>query len=205
MKREYAGLVLTAERAGGEHFNFLVSYVLSRSEGNYSGLFNQDFGWPQPNWNGDFDNLEMTENFDGLLANDRTHRFKFLGSYRTGFGLTVGTAFLWQSGTPKSICEGSSDGPPAWKYVEQRGSAGRTPSIWDLNIRFAYDLRAFAGRSIHPRLLLDVFHLGSQREAVQFDQIRSFYPNGEDPNPTFGLATQYQPPTVVRLGMEVSF
>ncbi|UCH85280.1 MAG: TonB-dependent receptor, partial [Candidatus Latescibacterota bacterium] len=205
MKREYAGLVLTAERSGGEHFNFLASYVLSRTEGNYSGLFNQDFGWGQPNFNGDFDILEMTENFDGLLANDRTHKLKFLGSYRTNFGLTMGTFFMWQSGTPKSICEGSSWGSPYWAFVEERGSAGRTPSIWDLNIRFAYDLPSLARATMHPRLLLDVFHLGSQREAVQFDQIRSFYPDGEEPNPTFGLATQYQPPTAVRLGMEVSF
>ena len=38
--REYKALVVTIEKYFGRNFNFLVSYVLSRNYGNYSGLYN---------------------------------------------------------------------------------------------------------------------------------------------------------------------
>lgn len=202
MKRDYSALVLTVERAGGKRVSFLASYVLSKTHGNYSGLFNQEYGFPQPNFNGDFDDPLYTENFDGLLPNDRTHRFKLSGSYRTDFFVTMGASLLWQSGTPKSIYEGPF---LIWRFVEERGSSGRTPSIWDLNLRLAYDLPPMANTSLRPRLLLDIFHLGSQREVLLFDQWRAFDLDGTIPNPEFGVATKYQPPTSARLGMEVSF
>jgi len=208
MTREYSALVLTLTRMGDEKLNFLASYVLSKTIGNYTGLFNSDFGYAFPNTNGAFDWTENLINGSGLLPNDRTHVFKFYGSYRLGFRLTVGTSFTWQSGTPLSTYEGASTGPPWQNFAEERGSSGRTPTIWDLNLRFAYDIFP-PGRSWQPRLLLDVFHLGSQREAVNFDQIQYFgemgAPPNTNPNPTYGMATKYQPPTTLRLGLEVGF
>ncbi len=38
-KRNYTALIISIERRLDEHFNFLVSYVLSRDYGNYEGLF----------------------------------------------------------------------------------------------------------------------------------------------------------------------
>jgi hypothetical protein len=63
--------------------------------------------------------------------------------------------------------------------------------------------------TLRPRLIVDVFHLGSQREPADFDEVRNFNQdvdgNQIDPNPTYGLATRFQPPTSVRLGVEVDF
>ncbi len=201
-RREYRGLLFTAERTGARHLNFIASYVLSENEGNYPGLFNSDFEYPYPNANGSFDFVEATVDSDGLLPNDRTHAFKLSGSYRTGFGLTIGTSFLWASGTPRSVFRGS---PGLEIFAKPRGTDGRTPAIWDLNFRFAYDLRWGDTNRWQPRLLLDVFHVGSRREPVQFDQHESFDYEGLILNPNFGLTTRYQPPTAMRLGLEVSF
>jgi len=201
-KRDYKALVLTLERSGAKHFNFIASYVLSRAEGNYAGLLS-DFGAQRPNFGDAFDIPEIVS--DGLVPNDRTHVLKFIGSYRLDFGFTIGTSFQIASGTPLSIRKASSWGPPFYGFVQQRGSAGRTPTIWDLNFRLAYELPRIIVNSARTRLLLDIFHLGSQQKAVNYDQIK-YYDYGETLlSPTYGMVTRYQPPTSVRLGMEVSF
>jgi hypothetical protein len=201
-KREYRGFVLTAERTGARHLNFIASYVLSENEGNYPGLFNSDFGIPFPNANGSFDFVESTVDSDGLLPNDRTHAFKFAGSYRIDIGLTIGTYLMWASGTPRSVFRGNFF---PMIFAKPRGTDGRTPSIWDLNFRVAYDIGWVSEGRWQPRLLLDIFHVGSRREPVEFDQLESYDTDGLDLNPNFGLATRYQPPTAMRLGIEVAF
>ncbi|UCF79207.1 MAG: TonB-dependent receptor [Candidatus Eiseniibacteriota bacterium] len=196
MKREYTALELTAQMHGGAGYSVRASYVLSRTYGNYRGLIGD------PNFSDQYDLLEMLTNAEGLLPNDRTHVFKLSGSYELRFGLVAGTSFTWQSGTPLSVMEGSS--VPGWlNFAQERGTAGRTPSIWDLNVRFVYELAQLVKTALQPRLILDILHLGSQREAVDFDQVQNL--DGVTPNPTFGLPTRFQSPTAVRLGLEVDF
>lgn len=209
--RDYTALELTAQIVGGPKYAARASYVLSRSEGNYTGLFYSDGAsgnYILPNGGPLFNLQEMTVNADGLLPNDHTHVFKLSGSYRTDFGLTAGTSFLWQSGTPLSVRAAASR-PTLFNFAQQRGSAGRTPDIWDLNFRFTYDIAHHWTSRTRPRLVMDVFHLFSQREPVKYDQIRNYgqddLGNPVDFNPTYGLATRYQPPTAVRLGMEIDF
>jgi len=209
-KRDYRALELTAQIVGGIKYAARASYVLSRTEGNYTGLFDSDGTLDAvPNGGPLFDTEEQSVNADGLLPNDRTHVFKLSGSYRTDFGLTSGATFIWQSGTPLSVLAGSSRGTPWFVFPQERGSAGRTPDIWDLNLRFTYEFTHYWNAKVRPRLVMDVFHLGSQRDAVMIDQTRNFNQDADgnpiDFNPTYGLATRYQPPTSVRLGMEVDF
>ena len=203
-RRDYEALVLTVQRSGARHFNFIASYVLSRNEGNYSGLLS-DFGAQRPNFADAFDIPDVMVDADGLVPNDRTHVLKFAGSYRLDFGFTIGTSFQVASGTPLSVRKASSWGPPFYGFAQQRGSAGRTPTIWDLNFRLAYDLPGIVSNSVRTRLLLDVFHLGSQLEGVNYDQIKYYDYNETILSPTYGMATRFQPPTSMRLGMEVSF
>jgi hypothetical protein len=170
------------------------------------GLFNSDLGIPFPNANASFDILENMTNSNGLLPNDRTHVFKASGSYRFDYGLTAGGTFVWQSGTPLSEQVGSSVGSPFFNFATERGSEGRTPSIWDLNLRFVYDLSQQFAMTTHPRLILDLFHVASQEEALTVDQVRTFGPGADaNPNPAYRLATRYQPPMSARLGVEVDF
>ena len=204
-QRDYTALILTIERSGDEHFNFLASYVLSRDYGNYEGLFDASYHSEFPNANSTFDNLLTSRtNTTGLVPNDRTHVFKFSGSYRFNFGLITGISFIAQSGTPLSELAYPGYGVI---YLVPRGSAGRTPAIWDLNARLMYEVRLFS--SLQPRIILDLFHIASQRKEVDIDQ-RKFFgvdENGEPiyPNPTFAQAYRYQPSFSLRLGIEVGF
>jgi hypothetical protein len=204
-KREYAAIELTLERARTGTVDFFLSYVLSRNYGNYPGFFDAYKGDPFPGGNPGLFSADQIPNSTGLLPNDRTHVFKARGAQQLVSGLSLGLAFSWMSGTPLSEL-----GPPApilvpnrFMYVVKRGSAGRTPSVWDLNFRATYEL-SFRSLPIEQgRLVLDLLHVGNPRRAVFTDQVR-YYAVGEE-NPDFGQVLRYQPPMAVRLGLEVGF
>jgi hypothetical protein len=162
-----------------------------------------------PNYTRQFDYLETLENATGLLPNDRTHAFKLSGSYRVGLGLTTGMSFAWLSGTPLTEWGGTTVGPPAYKPIGGRGKAGRTPAIWDLNLRFSYEMRDLSERRWQTRLVMDLLHVGSPRKVVRFDEIHYFAldedGNQINPNPTYSQPVRYQPPMAMRLGMELDF
>lgn len=204
-QRDYKALIVTIERHDDETFNFLASYVLSRDYGNYEGLFDSFLHSEFPNQNWSFDNPRVAMiNTTGLVPNDRTHVFKFSGSYRFTFGLTAGLSFIAQSGTPLSEF---ANRPVGIRFLVPRGSAGRTPALWDLSARVVYELPLVA--LYRARIIMDVFHIASQRKAVDIDQRHYFRvdANGvpSDPNSTYGQAYRYQPPMSVRVGMEVNF
>ncbi|MGW8282314.1 MAG: TonB-dependent receptor, partial [Gemmatimonadota bacterium] len=137
-KREYLALALTAEKSFEGRLRLLGSYVLSRTYGNHGGVYDLDadqLGQP----NRSFDYLEMLVNGEGLLPQDRTHQLKLAASYRTGYGFTLGGRFLWLTGTPLSEM-GTCCRQPSRSFVSQRGTAGRTPSIWQLDLRLSCDL-----------------------------------------------------------------
>ncbi len=206
--RDYIALELVFQKVSDDPFNFSMSYVLSRNYGNYQGLFETETGLPGANVTGAFEYPETTVDATGLLPYDRTHVFKFYGSYRFNFGLSIGTFFNWMSGTPLNEF---GIGPHGWEriFLKQRGTDGRTSSIWDLNFRLAYLLPQITSFDYQARFLLDIFHVASQQEAVNYDQLH--YLNADengnqiDPNPTYGLPTSFQPPMSLRFGLEVNF
>jgi len=185
-----------------------MSYVLSRNYGNYQGLFETETGLPGANVSGAFEYPETTEDATGLLPYDRTHAFKFYASYRFDFGVTLGAVFSWMSGTPLNEF---GIGPHGYEriFLRPRGTAGRTPSIRDINLRLAYLLPPISSFDYQARFILDVFHIASRKEAVNYDQLHYFNidNNGNqiDPNPTYNLPTSFQPPMSLRFGLEVSF
>ena len=204
-RREYTALILTLERHEDERFNFLASYVLSRNYGNYGGLFDAAYPPAAPNFGTLFDDLTSTRQFGtGLLPNDRTHTFKFSGSYRFDFGLSAGIAFIAQTGTPLSEYVGLIT-PNTGALYAPRGSAGRTPAIWDLSARLLYDLPAVAFSRVG--FIVDVFHIASQRRPVDVQQGRGILDpvTGLQPISNYGQPNRYQPPMSARLGMEMRF
>ena len=205
----YRALELALERMGFDGFAFQVSYVLSRLYGNHPGLADLENGFVGPNATSMFDTPEELVNGVGLLQHDRTHVLKAFGSYRFDFGLTAGISFFWASGTPRSVRGGTSFGPPYQGYLTQRGTAGRTPSVWDVNLRFTYDIARWLNIGRSTRFVFDIFHVGSDKTPVEFDEIKyySLDANGNqtDPNPDYGKPIRFQPPMSVRLGMEVNF
>jgi hypothetical protein len=208
MKRDYKALELSLVRSSAERFSFRASYVLSRTEGNYPGLFLADYRQAWPNLNANFDDPETLPNSDGLLPNDRPHAVKLSGSWITGLGLTVGGIASWMSGTPLNEYGVTSSGQ-YYTYLVKRGSAGRTPSIWDLDLRLAFRLPEPAGRQWRSRIVLDLMHIGSPRRAIEIVQThyRAVDPDGNpiDPDPFYGEPFRFQPPFTARLGLEVEF
>jgi hypothetical protein len=185
----------------------MTSYVLSHNSGNYPGLFNSDYGYAFPNANGSFDILEGKEYWDGLLPNDRTHLFKISGSYRTPIDVTIGASAFWESGTPMTDFGPSASGFGQDMFIAQRGTAGRTPSVWDLNMRIIYEPRFAHMGNRGPRFIADFLHLGNPRRAVGYDMKRYLNIDDEgnliDPNPNYHQETSWQPPMYVRVGIEV--
>jgi hypothetical protein len=209
MERNYRALEMTYQQRLFDGLSILASYVLSRTHGNYPGLFDSEYGNPYPNASGLFDTVEGLLHGEGVLPNDRTHILKLSGSYRLSTGITIGAFGAWQSGTPLNEFGSHPDGYPQMIFLQQRGTAGRTPSIWDLNMRISYEPSAFASSQVHPRLSVDFLHIGSRREAVNYDQAHYFNVDAEgnqtDANPTYGQPLAYQPPMAVRFGLEMRF
>jgi hypothetical protein len=213
--REYKALELTLERNDPTGLSFQASYILSRNYGNYEGLFDATFsilhGTQElmPNACGFYYSPVMSNYSLGLMPDDRTHQLKFYCSYPFSPDFTIGFSGYWTSGTPLSVL-GSS--PPSSNFMPiflaPRGSVGRSPSIWDANLRLVYDLGGTLQTTYHPRLILDVLHLLSQKKAVAYDEMQFLFAddggNQITPNPRYGPIT-FQPPMSARLGMEVNF
>jgi hypothetical protein len=211
-RREYSAVEVSWQYAPKGRTVLLASYVLSRTWGNYMGLYNSDWGHDLINSHAAFDEVSWMRNSTGLLPNDRAHVVKLAGGYPVGYGLTVGASLVWQSGTPLSeFGPVEPEGLP-YGFLRKRGTAGRTPSIWDLGLRFRYDIPSSStshGGWPQSRLILDLVHVGSPRKVVDRDQTSYFTMDSAgdliDPNPNYGRATKYQSPMAMRIGMEVAF
>jgi hypothetical protein len=203
-KRTYAALELSLT-GGWSRLRYRTSYVLSRSHGNYSGLFDSDQGIANPGKVTGFYIPEQAVNTEGLLPNDRPHVLKLSAAYETGFGLAPGVFLAWMSGTPINDWVLIPPGYPV--FLAPRGTAGRTPAVWDLNLRLAYAVPWQL--NAEGRIVLDFLHLGNPQQTVTVDQWHYF---GRDPagNPTLPNdqylgPTGYQPPMTVRVGVEITF
>lgn len=206
MKREYTSLEFTLQRFAPTGFNFLFTYVLSRNWGNYDGLAETNDGtYVWGNATNQFAIPERMINADGLLPNDRTHVVKFSGSYAFGFGLTTGIIFQFMSGTPLNEFGIDPVYQVASTFLQPRGSAGRTPSIWDLNFRFMYDFSRLMQIGSSARLILDVLHFASQRTVLDYYQYHYYDYEQNYANPNYMNPKQFQPPMSIRIGMEVGF
>lgn len=207
MKREYTALEITLEHFSN-HFKFLFSYVLSRNRGNYDGLattYDESGGASIfPNNTNQFGIPERMVNSEGLLPNDRTHVFKMIGSYYFDFGLTAGIVFQWMSGTPLNEF-GIDSTYYLSTFLRPRGTAGRTPSIWDLNFRFIYDVSKLFPIGLSSKLIMDLLHVASQRTELDYEQYHYNDYEQQDPNPYYMVPIQFQPPMSLRLGMEINF
>ena len=208
-KRKYTALEFTLEKTRSGGLQFYFSYTLSRNHGNYPGLFNGDFAAGSPNSSPSFDIPEQLNNGMGLLPNDRTHVFKFSGSYTFKKGLSLGTSFIIQSGTPKNEYGASWLSAEHLVLLSPRGSIGRTPAFWDLNLRITYSLDRLVDTSLHPKLIFDIFHLFSKQAEITYDQLHYLaldaMGNQVGLNPNYGQVSLYQQPMIIRLGIELDF
>jgi hypothetical protein len=200
--RTHDALHVILERQGDVAGGWKVAYVLSRTHGNFPGLYTTDYRFASPHYGPSFDVTAAWERSTGLLPNDRTHVLRVYGWRDFGAGLAVGASAYAASGTPLS--ELWTDDAYLF-FGRDRGTAGRSPSIYDLTLRASYALptRFVAG----ARVLLDVEHVGSARATVDVEQVRYTCAARDSTclNAGYGRATRFQPPMAARLGFEVDF
>ncbi|MFQ5679703.1 MAG: TonB-dependent receptor domain-containing protein [Gemmatimonadota bacterium] len=221
-KRDYRALTLTLSRRA-DPWDVSAAYVLSRTTGNYTGQYDLDTRNAFPGIPFLVELASQAPNSSGLLPNDRPHVFKLTGAYDLSFGLDAGAFLTWQSGTPLSEL-GSTGFLFRPLFLTKRGSAGRMPSIWDVNLRLSYRVARLLGRGGASRLVLDLLHVGNPRRVVDVDQTRFrgvdpalgplaaltepyevLVANQVAPNPNFGAALRHQPPMTLRLGLQMEF
>lgn len=205
MKREYSALELSVAGDVNPRLWLMASLVLSRSYGNYPGLYDSDHGYTNSNWSAPFDAPNVLVNSSGRLPNDRPQVLKATGSYRVRDNLVLGGSLRYESGRPLSELGIDNDG---WEtFVYQRGTAGRAPALWDLAARVTWSPRDVgAGR---PSIVFDMYHIGSPRRARTFNELRWFGRDVDDNpvglNPEYRQPTSFQPPMSARLGIVFEF
>jgi hypothetical protein len=205
-KREYTALEFTAAWLNAERISASASYVLSRTYGNFPGIFNADVGLAFPNDNQVFREEFQMVNNEGLLPNDRTHVLKLWGSYRFDFGLTAGTFFSLASGTPVSRTERFFGGQ--LRFISPRGTEGRTPTLWDWSVRLQYPIRTRSTLGWNAKLVVDFLNIATPQGGGKYDEAELFDVEGNGtttPNPLYGEPLAYQEPFTVRLGIAVGF
>jgi hypothetical protein len=170
-KRTYKGVELDLRKRYSNGWQLYASYLWSKLDGNYDGVFQASTGQLDPNINSAFDYADFLINADGKLSNDRTHTVKINGSYtiQSGAldGLNFGLSTYWRSGTPLTAY-GYSFAYSNWEYyLTPRGSLGRNPSDYEADIHVGYPIKI---GDHELQVLLDVFNILDRQAITNYDQ-----------------------------------
>ncbi len=169
--RRYTALEITMDKRFSNHWMMGGSYVLSRLEGNYEGAFSNDNGQADPFISSKYDIPEGMVNSYGLLPDDHTHNLKLYGTYSFDFGLDLSAYFHLQSGAPVnkygSLIAAVGYGVGE-RLCEPRGSGGRTPSIWALDLGAQYNIKLW---KTMLGLRVDIFNATNEQRVNAVDEV----------------------------------
>jgi hypothetical protein len=224
-ERIYKALEFSLKKKLSNNYQFYISYLISKNEGNHGGLFRQDNQQLDPNITSAWDLPSLL--FDpetgeqvayGLLNNDRTHQLKFYGSYHvpSGFlrGLVVGAYGAVMSGIPISKMGEHISYGPMERFVTPRGSEGRTDAVWWLDLHLEYPINV---SNVKISAIVDAFNVfnlfgkTTSLAATEVDQEWNWgvYPGDPDAsdqtNDDYGKPQKYQDPYSIRVGLRLSW
>lgn len=218
--RNYQAVEIEVNKAFSKGWQMRANYRWARLRGNYEGAFRNDNSQSDP---GITSLLDFTEGVLGLLGDqfavgplntDRTHTVNGFFSYTFSDtalkGLTVGSGVRVQSGFPVSQffahpVYGNGGEVP----VGGRGSLGRTPVIFPVDVHVDYALPITEGSRLH--FGADLFNIGNTKRLLLPDQNRE---NGfGEPNLDFGKpgdpnalgADSFNDPFRARLSIKYEF
>ena len=128
---------LDATKRFSKNWQGLASYLYSKLEGNFDGLYAPftNIG-PDPNITAAYDYFDFFTNGSDLtritnsgpLSNDRRHQFKVSGVYFTPWKLAVGARRLLPHAARRVTRYGYSDTYGRYEFfLTERGAEGRTP------------------------------------------------------------------------------
>ncbi len=209
--RKYDAVELTFDRPFDGTWSIGGSYTWSKSRGNSEGYVQSDFGQDDAGITQDFDQPGFLDGAYGLLPSHRKHRIKFWGAVSPYEGLVFGTNVAIDSPRPLSCLGYHPTDPYANQYgaasryclgvLSPRGTAQSSDWIYDADFKVAYTFEIPSGQTL--RLRADVFNIFNAQGVQERNEI------GESAemvaNPEFGLATSYQSPRSVRLGLDIEF
>jgi outer membrane receptor protein involved in Fe transport len=195
VERTFKGVQLHARKRFSNRAQLFASYLWSRLEGNYDGLFQASTGQLDPNINSAFDYADFMINSQGLLSNDRTHQFKLYGSYTFDQsmveGLTIGFSTYYASGFPLNAY-GYSPGYQNYEfYLAPRGSLGRGPAEYEADLHFGYPIALGQTRL---NVIVDIFNVLDRQAATRLDERYNLSSDGDacagiPADPEFELGT----------------
>jgi hypothetical protein len=213
-KRTFKGIQLDATKRFSNHWQGLASYLYSKLEGNFDGLYAPftNIG-PDPNISAAYDYYDFFTNGrdlsritnKGPLSNDRRHQFKVSGIYETPWRLSVGLSAYWRSGTPLTRY-GYSDIYGRYEFfLTERGAEGRTPDTYEADLHLGYPIAVGPAK---VNLLFDVFNLLDVQRPVLLDQRWGFQESDNalptPTNPDYKRPVLRTPPRSFRLGVRLS-
>src|SRR5437867_510458 len=228
-RRDYRAVELTVQRRRTDNWQFYSSFVWARARGDYEGLYQSSSDNLSPNWTGAYDLPSLLQNAYGKLPADRPYELKVFGSYAFPWRLSVSEAFFLSAGAPISAL-----GPEIYNFgaddaifLKPRGSAGRTPTYWNLDLHIDYRLPAWKNPGTQLSIVVDIFNATNRHEAVAVDQDYLYLgmpgfeqwaaPANLDPygnprfnpnlpaSPYFKTPLVYQSPRTMQVGLKLGF
>lgn len=188
-RRHFRGYEATVNARFSEKLWFTLSYLKSKTDGNYRGRYFTETEERDPNATEAFDTPGLVVNTDGLLPQDRTHQAKVFGNWRVTPALGLGATFRYASGTPYGATTDPSGGStPLFGpvYMLARGVAGRTPATKNFDLSLSYDVKT--DDKLKVTLFLDVFNVLNEQNAVAVDEqlLRTGLYTGASANSAYG-------------------
>lgn len=214
-EREYRGVQLDVQKRLSNNWQGLASYVYSKLEGNFDGLYAPftNIG-PDPNITAAYDYFDFFTNGSDLsritntgpLSNDRRHQFKISGVWYSPWKLSMGASAYYRTGTPVTRYGYSGIYGRYEFFLTERGAEGRTPDNYEADLHFGYPLEVGPATI---NFLVDVFNILNAQKAILVDQRWGFEEDdnaAEEPvNDGYKQPVLRTPPTSFRLGVRVSF
>ncbi|MES1157638.1 MAG: hypothetical protein ABUL67_00935, partial [Haliangium ochraceum] len=162
-KRTYDAITLSAMKRFARNWMLNASYTYSRLIGNYNGLYDADNSYFAPNGGNAYDTPDLLLNKNGPLANDRPHAGRIDGYYNFPVGrgsVIAGISFAAFSGVPRNYVSGLFPGYQL-VFLLPRGSAGRTPTVTQTDVKLAY--RRGLTKTTAIEAFIDLYNVLNQR------------------------------------------
>ena len=189
--RKYKGLQFILEQGLYNHFQFILSYTLSKANGTVplgtwgSGGMTASGTWNNPN---------MFVNTSGLLDLDKTHDVKFSGVWLAPYGFVLGVNYIGQSGAPYARFFNVELNQGIMSFNAETPGAKRTPFQHMIDVRLE---KSFLVGRIKPSVFFEAFNLLNSNTAIGI--------GAQVDSPTFNQITAILPPRIFRVGVALTF
>ena len=176
-ERDYNAVELSISRKFAPGLYLQGSYTYSRTEGNYPGSISYDNGQIDPNISSQYDLIELLENRQGALPQDRPHSIKLDGYYaykiRPKDSVTLGGRFRAISGIPENALAGHYLYGANESFLLPRGQLGRTDFDHGVDLHVAYKRKLTA--KTQAELFVDVFNVYNRQGTYDVDNTYAPY------------------------------